>query len=344
MIAVQVPDAIREVALREARIEAADAAEAHASVGEFIAAHEGEDGLVTVRFAASVEGYRGWEWSVTVAVIDPVHPTVSEVVLLPGPEALVAPAWVPWKERIRGGDLAPGDLLPPPPDDIRIVPAYVQSDDPAVEELAFEVGVGRERVLSREGRAQAGKRWHGGDFGPRSEMARLAPGTCSTCAFYIPVAGALGAGFGVCGNEFSPADGHVVDLAFGCGAHSEVRAEVSSREITHDAVLDELALEVHVREEDAEEAAAGLDGESADAGDLVEDVAEAADSEDARADGLDADTGTPGADADAEDVSAHDPADAAPAEGAAGVAVEASAEGDVINLGDAPAETPPDGE
>ena len=41
--------------------------------------------------------------------------TVSEVVLLPGPDALVAPAWVPWHERVRPGDLGVGDLLPTPP-------------------------------------------------------------------------------------------------------------------------------------------------------------------------------------------------------------------------------------
>lgn len=225
-------------------------AEGAALVGEIVDVHDA-DGLVTVRFAAHVDGYRGWQWSVTVAVIDPQHPTVSEVVLLPGPEALIAPAWVPWQERIRGGDLAPGDLLPAAPDDARIVPAYVQSDDPAVEELAFEVGLGRVRVLSRFGRAEAADRWHDGSFGPGDEMARLAPGHCASCAFYLPLAGAMGAGFGVCANEFSPADGRVVDLGYGCGAHSEARITPRSRAAISDAVVDELLLEVHVRDVEA---------------------------------------------------------------------------------------------
>ena len=33
------------------------------------------------------------------------HATVSEVVLVPGPTALLAPAWVPWENRVKPGDL-----------------------------------------------------------------------------------------------------------------------------------------------------------------------------------------------------------------------------------------------
>ncbi|MDI1289949.1 MAG: DUF3027 domain-containing protein, partial [bacterium] len=35
--------------------------------------------------------------------------------------------------------------------------------------------------------------------------------------------------FAVCANKMSPADGHVISLNFGCGAHSEVEVEVESR-------------------------------------------------------------------------------------------------------------------
>ena len=75
--------------------------------------------------------------------------------LLPGPDAMVSPAWVPWNERVRPGDLGVGDLLPTSPDDARLVPGYLASDDIAVEELAREVGLGRKTVLSREGRDAA---------------------------------------------------------------------------------------------------------------------------------------------------------------------------------------------
>ena len=76
--------------------------------------------------------------------------TVSEVVLLPGPKALTAPEWLPWSERVRPGDLGAGDLLPTRPDDPRLVPGYLASDDPAVEDVTKEIGLGRKRVLSPE--------------------------------------------------------------------------------------------------------------------------------------------------------------------------------------------------
>jgi hypothetical protein len=153
--------------------------------------------------------------------------TVDEVVLLPGPDAVLAPAWVPWSERLRPGDLGPGDLLPAPADDTRLVPAYLDSGDPAVEEVAFELGLGRVRVLSREGRLEAAERWYGGDGGPDTTMARQAPGRCGTCGFLVPLAGSLRAAFGICANEVTPVDGRVVSVEFGCGAHSEASAALA---------------------------------------------------------------------------------------------------------------------
>ena len=153
------------------------------------------------------------------------------MVLLPGDAALLAPAWVPWHERIQPGDLSPGELLPPAENDPRLVPAYVLSDDPAVEAVAFELGVGRERVLSRDGRLSAADRWQTGDRGPDTAMARHAPARCGTCGFFLALAGSLRAGFGVCGNEVTDTDGQVVSVEYGCGAHSQARVETGP---THD--------------------------------------------------------------------------------------------------------------
>jgi hypothetical protein len=58
-------------------------------------------------------------------------------------------------------------------------------------------------------------------------MARQAPGRCLDCAFRVPLAGALGAAFGVCANAFSPEDAQVVSLDHGCGAHSETPVELT---------------------------------------------------------------------------------------------------------------------
>jgi len=197
------------------------------SVGDHLAVHPDGDRLVTHAFASSLPGYSGWYWGVTLT-----RPprgkvaTVDEVVLLPGEDALLAPAWVPWDKRVAPGDLGPGDLLPPEPDDPRLVPAYVQSDDPAVEAVAFELGLGRKRVLSREGRLDAADRWLAGEGGPDTPMARQAPGRCGTCGFLLALAGSLAAGFGVCANEFTERDGQVVSVEYGCGAHSEAKVVV----------------------------------------------------------------------------------------------------------------------
>ncbi|EXF26064.1 hypothetical protein BG28_00325 [Nesterenkonia sp. AN1] len=59
------------------------------------------DRLLTHRFAAEKSGYRGWEWFVTVARAPRAKlVTVCEIGLLPGEDALIAPEWVPWLERM----------------------------------------------------------------------------------------------------------------------------------------------------------------------------------------------------------------------------------------------------
>ena len=230
-------DEARAAAVSEA---AADLPDGPAAVGAHLESLPEDDGSVTHYFAAEQGGYLGWRWAVTLAAASPDDPvTVSEVVLIPGPEALVAPGWVPWEHRIRPGDLGVGDLLPAPEDDPRLVPSYVASDDPAVEDVAREIGLGRERVLSREGRELAAERWQDGPHGPGSDMARSAPGTCGTCGFFLPLAGSLRASFGVCGNAYAPADGAVVAVGFGCGAHSDVRVEVTSPVAVAELVYDD---------------------------------------------------------------------------------------------------------
>jgi hypothetical protein len=182
--------------------------------------------VLTHTFASRLPGYVGWHWAVTVARAPGVDAvTVDEVVLLPGDSALLAPAWVPWHERLRPGDLSVGDVLPSTEDDPRLAPAYLteddSADDPEGRVVAEEIGLGRERVMSAEGRREAVGRWSSGDFGPDSPMARQAPGPCATCGFYLPLAGSLRQTLGACGNAYAPADGRVVTADYGCGAHSQ---------------------------------------------------------------------------------------------------------------------------
>ncbi len=205
-------------------------------VGAHLAVDGDGDRVATHRFAALSRAYVGWEWSVTVTRASRAKQvTVDEVCLLPGAGALLAPAWVPYAERVQPGDLGPGDLLPVPADDDRLEPGWTggaqalvdersrdsDSPDDEVTRLAWELGLGRERVLSVIGIDDAADRWVNGEGGPGTAMAEAAPATCVTCGFRVGLGGLLGQAFGVCANESSPSDGHVVAMDHGCGAHSE---------------------------------------------------------------------------------------------------------------------------
>ena len=82
---------------RTALIEAAG----RSKVGNFIEVFEEEGGVATFLFENNQKGYVCWRWSITVFQADKKSAaTVSEIVLLPGPDSLVAPDWVPWSERL----------------------------------------------------------------------------------------------------------------------------------------------------------------------------------------------------------------------------------------------------
>lgn len=221
-------------------------------VGEHLGMRMEAERLATHRFACLHPGYRGWHWAVTVArVARGRTATVCEAVLLPGDDALLASEWLPWSERLAPGDLGVGDLLPTAPDDPRLEPGYAatgQADDPADDDAdrvaLWELGLGRPRVLSADGRAAAADRWYTGDRGPRAPIAEAAPAPCSTCGFVTPVAGSLRRVFGVCTNEFSPSDGQVVSYDHGCGAHSEVEVPAGPPVDVTDPLLDELGYDV----------------------------------------------------------------------------------------------------
>jgi hypothetical protein len=224
------PDSVAMAAVdtaRDALLEDVDAAD----VGDHLGAVVEGERLVTHQFACTRRGYAGWRWSVTVTrATRQKTVTVCEIVLIPGDEAIVAPEWVPYRERIQPGDLSPGDLLPVSDDDPRLVPTYSFGDDPLdtdekaqVRRVASELGLGRVRTLSVEGRDMAAQRWYDGDGGPTSPLAQAAPDTCRSCGFLIRIAGPLADSFGVCANGDANDDGRAVSLDHGCGAHSEVR-------------------------------------------------------------------------------------------------------------------------
>ena len=193
-------------------------------VGKLISVESDEDHVATYLFEAFLPGYVGWRWAVTVAKVDAKSsPTICDVVLLPGADALLAPDWIPYSERITADDVGVGTIVPTAADDARLVPAsaVLPSDEELDLHELFELGAGRLRVLSIEGRDQAAKRWIEGDRGPNAPIAQFAPKNCGSCGFYLPIAGSFRQAFGVCANAISPEDARVVALNHGCGAHSE---------------------------------------------------------------------------------------------------------------------------
>ncbi|MFM7211721.1 MAG: DUF3027 domain-containing protein [Actinomycetota bacterium] len=222
-------DAVITKAVSLAR-EAADQDAPVGTVGEHLGFDSDDDRVVTHYFACLDPAYVGWRWAVVVTRASRARAaTVSEVVLLPGEDALIAPAWVPWSERVRPGDLGVGTVWATPADDPRLTAGFTASADldgvasqSPVHPGQWEIGLGRVRVLSPYGRDVAAERWVEGERGPDSPMARSVSLTCSSCGFLIPIGGPLGQAFGVCAHDMSPADGCVVALNYGCGAHSEI--------------------------------------------------------------------------------------------------------------------------
>ncbi|MGA8210986.1 MAG: DUF3027 domain-containing protein [Nocardioidaceae bacterium] len=222
-------------AARAALLEEVPAAE----IGDHLGYLAEEERVVTHYFAANRHGYRGWRWAVTVARAPRLKSvTVDEIVLLPGDGAITAPEWVPYRDRIQPGDLSPGDLLPTEEDDPRLVPGYLTGDpaddlpdvdDELLRSVVHELGLGRARVLSLEGRDLAAQRWYDGSHGPEALLAKSAPAGCGSCGFLVRLAGPLSRLFGVCANAQANDDGRVVSIDHGCGAHSEARLSAKSQ-------------------------------------------------------------------------------------------------------------------
>ena len=215
------------------------------TVGEHLGMEMVEERLATHYFACTALAYRGWRWAVSVARVPRSKVvTVCEANLVPGEGAMLSPEWVPYAERLAPGDVGPGDVTPYLAEDPMLVAGFEATGDEDVDQVAFwELGLGRPRVLSAQGREAAAQRWYDGESGPTAAIAAKAPAPCSTCGFFVPMAGALRSLFGVCANEWSPSDSRVVSLDHGCGAHSEADLEAPAPERVVPPILDDFELD-----------------------------------------------------------------------------------------------------
>lgn len=223
-----------------ARAVAIDTAEDADHVGDFVTSIASSDGVTDFRFVATMVGYEGWQWSVTLFHdVDDDRWTVDEATLIPTDKALLPPTWVPWKDRLEPSDLSVTDAIGTEPDDPRLEPGMDESetetvtmtvsgdgattDEEDLHDAVEEFDLSRRSVMSPLGRAQTAQRWYDGPHGPKSLSTKTADGnTCSTCGFFIQLRGELSEMFGVCANRWSPDDGRVVSLDHGCGEHSQI--------------------------------------------------------------------------------------------------------------------------
>lgn len=171
-------------------------------------------------FHTTEAGYVGWRWAVSVTRVPRGRQaTICEIDLLPGEGALLAPEWIPWEDRLLPEDISREDVLPYQADDARLDQGYEATGVDADELLTEELGLGRPRVLSAKGRAEAIKRWYASEQGPKP--GRLPKASCSTCGFLVKLSGSMRTVFGVCANAWAADDGRVVSLDHTCGSHSE---------------------------------------------------------------------------------------------------------------------------
>jgi hypothetical protein len=90
------------------------------TVGDFVSETDEGGHVVSYRFATTMSGYPGWNWTVAVAHLPGEEPTIVESELLPAEGALLAPDWVPWSERMddyRAAQLALGEAAADSDDD-----------------------------------------------------------------------------------------------------------------------------------------------------------------------------------------------------------------------------------
>lgn len=72
-------------------------------IGEHLGVTAEGERLVTHRFVSQKRGYQGWTWFATLARVPRAKAkdlTVCEVGIIAGDDSLLAPAWVPWADRL----------------------------------------------------------------------------------------------------------------------------------------------------------------------------------------------------------------------------------------------------
>lgn len=119
------PDAFLAAAVDAARTAVEGIAPAW-QIGEHLGAKSEGDRVVTHLFESRLPGYLGWQWyAVLTRNSRSKVVTVDELGLLPSEDSILAPAWIPWAERVRPED-EQGDE---DSTDVQALPAEQASDE-----------------------------------------------------------------------------------------------------------------------------------------------------------------------------------------------------------------------
>ncbi|WEV73389.1 DUF3027 domain-containing protein [Bifidobacterium sp. ESL0798] len=98
-------------------------------VGEFAQSIDLGDHVTDFRFVCLRKGYEGWQWAVTLYHdVELDSWSVNESTLVPTGDSLLAPAWVPWKDRLEAADLSVTDSLGTAPDDPRMEDGFRRTE------------------------------------------------------------------------------------------------------------------------------------------------------------------------------------------------------------------------
>ena len=210
---------------REAAVQTAEDPQA---VGDFLRREDLGDGVYDFRFDSGLKGYEHWEWAVTLYHDAELGEwTVNEAALLPTKRSLVAPQWVPFRDRLPrrargsrdsqeddGQETEPGIAEAEAGQEMRDRDGNLLDPADSDEDVAEAINrfyLLRRRVPSPKGLQDTAQRWDDG----RSHSSR-GDSDCVRDAFVVPLEGILGRMYGVCTNRHCRYDGKVVPLDHTC--------------------------------------------------------------------------------------------------------------------------------
>lgn len=124
-------------------------------VGRLTRSIDEDDHVTDFRFESKKRGYEGWEWSVTLYHDTDIDEwTVNESSLVPTDQALMPPAWVPWKDRLLPTDLSVTDSIGTEPDDSRLKDGFRRTE-PSAAAPTPDADQAQAKEQGEDGRTQA---------------------------------------------------------------------------------------------------------------------------------------------------------------------------------------------